>query len=267
VNWRIVSASVVGTSHQDQGDPCQDYCSAATWHAPDGSEYLVVLVADGAGSASFGKEGAELACRQGRRLIEESLGNLAGECPNREEVVRWVNDLRSQIEECAAASQVNVREYACTLLLAVIGPKFGVFSQIGDGGIVASRNGLLQPVFWPDVGEYANETHFLTNENALEHLQYVSWEPPCEELALFSDGLQRLALVYESRTVHAPFFMPMLTVMHQSVATSCTALSVQLAAFLGSSRVNERTDDDKTLVLATYNEESCETIATEDVDP
>jgi len=228
---------------------------AATWRGPDGAEYLIVLVADGAGSARLGKEGAELACQEGKRLIEESLSNLSGRYPSREEVVRWLNDLRLHIGSHATTAQVSLREYACTFLTAVVGPSFGVFSQIGDGAIVASRNGSLQPVLWPDMGEYANETHFLTDENALEHLQYAMWETSTEDLALFSDGLQRLALVYESRAVHTPFFAPMLAVMHQTVATSCTVLSEQLATFLASARVNERTDDDKTLVLATYNGE------------
>jgi hypothetical protein len=227
----------------------------------------VVLVADGAGSACFGKEGAELACQEGKRLIEAALGNLAGEAPSREEVVRWVNALRLQIEERAADAQANVRDYACTLLIAVISPQFGVFSQIGDGGIVASREGSLLPVLWPESGEYANETYFLTDENALGYLQYAFWEIPCKEIALFSDGLQRLALVFENRTVHAPFFMPMLSVMHQVASSSCAVLSEQLANFLASERVNERTDDDKTLVLAIYNEEPHDTVEVSNVDP
>jgi hypothetical protein len=228
----------------------------------------VALVADGAGSARFGKEGAELACCEGKRLIDDALSKLAGECPSREEVVRWINELRLQIGARAAAAQVNVREYACTLLMAIMGPQGGIFSQIGDGGIVASRNGFLEPVLWPEMGEYANETHFLTDENALGHLQYALWDTFSEELALFSDGLQRLALVYENRTVHTPFFTPMLAVMHQqTTAASCAMLSEQLAAFLASSRVNERTDDGKTLVLATYNEEPHDTVEVRNVDP
>ncbi len=253
MNWRIVSASVVGTSHQSRGEPCQDHCLAGTWCAPDGAHYLVALVADGAGSARFGKEGAAFACQEGKRLIEESLGNRTGGHPTREEVMGWVSALRAQLVVHAAAAQTPLRDYACTLLTAVLGPDFGVFYQIGDGGIVASRNGLLHPVLWPDRGEYANETRFLTDENAPGYLQYTLWDTASDDVALFSDGLQCLALVYESRTVHTPFFSPMFAVMHQTELESCAAWSDQLALFLSSPRVNERTDDDKTLVLATID--------------
>ena len=259
MNWRIVSASVVGTAHQCRGEPCQDHCSTGIWNAPDGSQYLIALVADGAGSARFGREGAEWACQEGKRLIEEALRQRMGQSLRQEDVVQWVSALRAQLAALAETAQVPIREYACTLLTAVIGPHFGVFSQIGDGGIVAARHGLLEPVLWPDRGEYANETRFLTDENALGSLQYTLWDTSSDELALFSDGLQCLALVYESRTVHIPFFSPMFAVMHQTAAESCPGLSAQLAAFLASARVNERTDDDKTLVLATSRNRRNET--------
>ncbi len=253
MNWRIVSASVVGTAHQSLGAPCQDHCLAKTWCAPDGSQYLLALIADGAGSARFGKEGAELACQEGMRLIEERLPELGGASPSREDVVHWVTLLRADLARRALVAEVAIREFACTWLAAVVGPDFGMFAQVGDGGIVASRDGILEPVLWPDTGEYANETRFLTDESALGHLQCTVLDQASQEVALFSDGLQCMALVYESRTVHTPFFAPMFAVMHQAGADACVTLSVQLAAFLASARVNERTDDDKTLVLATLN--------------
>ena len=72
-----------------------------------------------------------------------------------------------------------------------------------------------------------------------------------DEVALFSDGLQRLALHYQTRTAHAGFFKPMLATLRAAPADALESLSTQLAAYLSSPAVNERTDDDKTLVLAT----------------
>ena len=67
-------------------------------------------------------------------------------------------------------------------------------------------------------------------------------------MALFTDGLQTLALDY-TRAAHSPFFAPMFAAL--SSETEPGGLLGPLSAFLESPAVNERTDDDKTLILAT----------------
>jgi hypothetical protein len=72
------------------------------------------------------------------------------------------------------------------------------------------------------------------------------------EVAVFSDGIQRLALVYQAKEVHKPFFEPMFARLRKAAGNEeFDLLSGQLALFLGSPAVNERTDDDKSLILAT----------------
>jgi hypothetical protein len=57
-----------------------------------------------------------------------------------------------------------------------------------------------------------------------------------------------LALDYAQSRVHAPFFRPMFDAVRKGPAGE--AMQESLLAFLDSGRVNGRTDDDKTLVLA-----------------
>jgi hypothetical protein len=71
--------------------------------------------------------------------------------------------------------------------------------------------------------------------------------PGVDEVALLTDGLQSLALRFASREAHGPFFEPMFERLRGPEQPS----ESELAAFLGSGPVNARTDDDKTLVLAT----------------
>lgn len=142
------------------------------------------------------------------------------------------------------------RELACTLLGAVIGPTQATYFQIGDGAIVSRRNGNLVPVFWPEAGEYANMTYFVTDAKATEHLR-CEIQDATDEVALFTDGLQRLALVFATETAHEPFFEPMFKVLRASTDDQTDQLCAALERFLGSEAINERTDDDKTLILAT----------------
>lgn len=75
-------------------------------------------------------------------------------------------------------------------------------------------------------------------------------EERIDEVALLSDGLQRLALHYQTRTAHAAFFKPMLATLRDASEDALESLSARLEDYLSSPAVNERTDDDKTLVLA-----------------
>ncbi|HEX8825551.1 MAG TPA: protein phosphatase 2C domain-containing protein, partial [Archangium sp.] len=133
------------------------------------------------------------------------------------------------------------------LLTAVVGEHGSVFAQVGDGAIVVRRGGDYVPVFWPQVGQYANSTWFLTSRD-MEQVLEVTCGEPVDELAVFTDGLQMLALHFASRSVHRPFFESLFSTLREAARPE--ELVVPLRTFLDSPAVNARTEDDKTLVLA-----------------
>ncbi len=107
-------------------------------------------------------------------------------------------------------------------------------------------------MFWPQRGEYANSTTFITDPSAMESLEVEFMPQGLEEVALFTDGLQHLVLDYSAQSVHSPFFERMLgPVRGSSSANHDDALSAGLAEYLRSPTVTARADDDLTLVLAT----------------
>lgn len=248
--WKFIRSSVVGTSHSDHDQPCQDFCFADVILANDGQEFLICLVSDGAGSAKQGGKGAELACSTASFSIVTTLTRSATTF-EASVVEKWIRDVRLAIAGTADANVDITRDYACTLLGAVVGPKQSVFFQIGDGAIVASYVDAQGVVFWPDYGPYANMTHFITDDDALLHLHISITNAQIEELALFSDGLQRLALDFSLRIPHIAFFEPMLETLRKADYLECRRLDERLSDFLGSTVINDRTDDDKTLILAT----------------
>ncbi|RPJ52463.1 MAG: protein phosphatase 2C domain-containing protein [Chloroflexi bacterium] len=140
------------------------------------------------------------------------------------------------------------RAYATTLTCAVVTAGQLVVGQIGDGVVVAGEGADLFTVTHLQRGEYANETHFLTQVDALDHLAIEIVDRPVSALAVMSDGLIRLALKMPAQEPHEPFFQPLFRVT--AAMQDAAEVARQLSAFLGSERVNARTDDDKSLVLA-----------------
>jgi hypothetical protein len=214
-------------------------------------ECLILACADGAGSASEGGLGAAIACRQFCLRARDALsGDLRIADLSAPELLGWYGAVRDDLTEEASRRGIRPRELACTLLTAVLSPDAGVFAQVGDGVIVVGADESYRAVTWPTSGEYANETTFLTAD-AFEHaFECVRWQSPAHEVALLTDGLQRLALSYADRSVHAPFFIPMFRALR--AAELPDLLAPELERFLDSPAVNQRTDDDKTLVLAMW---------------
>ena len=250
VIWRSIRSSVVGSARHNAALPCQDFCYANVITAGDGQEYLMCLVADGAGSAREGGMGAEIVCSTVRTGIENALDRHEPGL-NQAAVTDWITDARQAIAAVAIENNLEPRDYACTLIGAVVNPGRSLFFQIGDGAIVISSGITLGVVFWPQEGPYANMTHFITDDDALFNLQVTAIGVGIDELALFSDGLQRLVLNFSQQTPHAPFFEPMLHLLRATAPEGCINLNDQLTLFLDSPPINARTNDDKTLILAT----------------
>ena len=248
MSWRFVSASVTGTSHLRLSLPCQDNCFVTDIEGADGHQWLIAIASDGAGSASRAEVGAELASEVGGRFLFSAVAEKGAEL-----VEAMALDVLSAIRDAIAAEALRVgcgvRDFACTLVGAVVGPQRALFFQVGDGAVVVRRENSLECVFWPESGEYANMTYFVTDEAAAKHLHIRVDDAPAE-VALMTDGLQRLALVFADQTVHTPFFTPMFGALHGAKPEDCDRLSDALAEFLASENVNARTDDDKTLILA-----------------
>ncbi len=251
-DWRYVYASVPGVAHRASGAECQDACAAQWLEVPDGTPTLVLAAADGAGSATEARIGAELACRT---LLAECTAWLA-----QATVADWtrataellIERVQTTLSQRAAEAGLPVREFACTLLGAVLADDHALFLQIGDGAIVIGTGDDYRPVFWPQAGEYANETYFATDAGATARLEFAALAEPVAEIALLTDGLQPLALHYQTRQAHAPFFRPLFQRLRAAPTPGCSAdLLTALERFLDAPALNQRTHDDKTLILAT----------------
>lgn len=207
---------------------------------------LSLFVADGAGSASHAAEGAEAAIQAAASFIEQTAGLRLDD----ETATECVAAVRASIHARAEASGLTGRDYACTFLGVLSSPSATLAMQVGDGGIVLDVGAGLELSIPPMNGEYANMTRFVTDEDALDALTTMIYPAPASRVAVFSDGLERLAIDLSSLRPHAPLFERLFTVLGKASKAADEEVRAALERFLNSPAVNERTDDDKTLAMA-----------------
>lgn len=236
-----MGCSVAGSSHIKNCTPCEDYCG---WQiSPDS---VLMAVADGAGSASHAQIGAKVA-------VETALHTLSKPSLNQSDCsdlkLASENALQAVIER-AEALGLEPSDLASTLILVIASPARIVALQIGDGAtIFTSPSGSYESCTTPPESEYANETTFLTSKNAIETCQIVERNTAVHQVAVITDGLQRIALQMPQATPFIPFFQPIL----QFAANSPETGEEELKRFLQSPRITSRTDDDLTLLIATMS--------------
>ncbi|MCX6024435.1 MAG: PP2C family serine/threonine-protein phosphatase [Chloroflexi bacterium] len=253
--WRYALASAVGTSHTTSGTPCQDASVCEVLYIDSGEPILVAVVSDGAGSASHSEIGSRLACATLLEEISALLGSGGRTIDVTSEfAAAWLRGYQQHIQECAEQDGLKPRDFACTVLAAIVGADTAAFIQVGDGAIVISthdRPDQYECVFWPQTGEYVNETLFATDPISTESFEFQLIIRSIDEIAILSDGLQQIALHFASKSAYAPFFGPMLAPVRAGHDGHVAQLSSALELFLNSAEINSRTDDDKTLILAT----------------
>jgi hypothetical protein len=212
---------------------------------------LIAVVADGAGTAELAHIGAEIAVATVSSVAQ--LGVRAGRDDYQDILREGAALARQRLVEAAAERKAAPRDLACTLLAVIVAPIGGGALQIGDGVIVIGEQPLSwRWLFWPQKGEYANTTFFLSDEKALAKAEVAALPDEVQDVALMSDGLEPLSLQFAARKAHEPLFRTVLAPLHAATNKGeATALSAGLATLLASPAVRSRTEDDASLIIAT----------------
>jgi hypothetical protein len=246
--WRIVAASVCGTSHIKNQQLCQD---AHHWQILP-NNVLVTAAADGAGSATLGKVGAMIAVETAIEHIsncEITHSTFTEDTLLRNLLTDAMLAAKKAVEDEAVACKHQSSDLATTLIIAIATPKVAAVAQIGDGLAVAKDStGNLQALTIPNRGEYINETTFLTSPDALTTTQIKILRQHIVNIGVLTDGLQMLALNMLVGEPHKPFFFPLFDFVAN--AEDKVVAKEQLVKFLCSERITNRTDDDLTLIIA-----------------
>lgn len=247
--WKVVGAIAPGTSHLESSLPCQDRYLTTEFTSGDGGAVLALAVSDGAGSAERSETGATtvcstlIACTRDALAVSSDLDQIG------DELVRsWFIDARAAIRILARDEDGAINDYAATGLLAVVADHQALCAQVGDGAmVIRGRDANFTVAIWPEGGEYANETFFVTDPNVATRVHVRRFDGVRDVIA-FSDGLQRLALHSATKSAYAPFFEQIVRTVRDEERTVDDLMN-DLTAYLGSAMVNARTDDDKSLVI------------------
>jgi serine/threonine protein phosphatase PrpC len=215
----IVAASQRGRSHAQEGKPRDDHFKL--YHC-DESDWYIIAVADGAGSAKYSRKGSEIACETVVNYCKEQLLK----CPEFEDKIRAYKnaedeeDARKQmaniiyniignaafkahksIKDAAIANEFSIKDFATTLMFAICKKfDFGWFVAsywVGDGAmcIFNKDKQTFRLLGIPDEGEFSGQTRFLTMpeifkdaKSVMDRLRF-SIEEDFTALMLMTDGI------------------------------------------------------------------------------
>lgn len=216
----IVAASQRGRSHAQEGKPRDDHFKL---HHCENSDWYIIAVADGAGSAKYSRKGSEIACETVVDYCKAQLQNCVEfedkiraykNSENEEEARKQMANIiysiignaafkaHKNIKDAAASNEGSqAKDFATTLMFAICKKfDFGWFIAsywVGDGAmcIFNQEKKSFKLLGIPDEGEFSGQTRFLTMPEIFKDAQAVmdrlrfSIEDDFTALMLMTDGI------------------------------------------------------------------------------
>jgi len=136
----------------------------------DDRKYVILTVADGAGSRKLSQYGAKIAVDAASESALADIKKLSSSSDKLDSIRfnELSNNAFRRAYNAVTQKSINdgndVSDYSSTLILLIAGPDFTACAHIGDGRAgCCLRNGHWIPLLTPMKGREANMTHFLTD--------------------------------------------------------------------------------------------------------
>ncbi|WP_284620549.1 PP2C family serine/threonine-protein phosphatase [Aquabacterium humicola] len=260
--WQATGASVCGKSHIDGGLPNQDYF--AIERVLEGDAWIAI-VSDGAGTAPRAADGSREACRVIAAGLRTFVHSRRGGGPElsgfRDTIEASVDHLRARL----AATGFPLSDFHCTFVACLVAGPVGFIARIGDSVALTTRFALVpgsadrhvdffpdasSVLHEPDRGEYANETHFVTEPDWRDHLRVTPLPAQTDAVVLMTDGAMDVAMT--RKKVFRGFLSNL--VGRLAVTPGRADRDATVSAWLGDRQTFAITGDDKTLVVLLRND-------------
>lgn len=292
MTFHIAAHRSRGTSHRKVHTPCQDACGvskvlpvATDKPTEDLRELVVGAVADGGGSRPFSHIGA-------RMTVSLAISSMRSTWTAESMQLASPGDLefywRSLCEDCRRVLQIEAESrgfvdgngavdsgpLACTLVVFMATHDRLSAAQVGDGFLTVGRavsdsaagSVDYSLVFQNRESEYAGQVVWLTAPGWENDLRTRVLDGPVSLVVASSDGMEKAVLQASPErpgelAPHGRYFDQLAGGCRQVVeearasqTASQKALENYLSAVLSSPRLDDRTDDDKSMALAVWLE-------------
>lgn len=255
--WLLSAASVRGKSHIDADVPNQDSVHV---EASEAGDVVCAVVSDGAGSAPRSGEGSAVTARHIAACMRDFGMSRLGKRTTAEDVRLAVERSIEEVRETLSSEGAPLSLFHSTCVVWLSLPTVAYVAQIGDSIAistcfqVAGEAGNevdffpegLHTLHQADRGEYANETHFLTECDWRSHLRVAEVDSSADAILLMTDGAMDVALVRGRvfRGFLSNLVGKLLTLDERS------ARDQSVGAWLSAPQTYPLTGDDKTLFVA-----------------
>jgi len=201
--WISAWCSKIGSSHIQEGLPCQDNSKV---EYVKNTDFIIAAISDGAGSCENSQIGSSFLVDKVIEKLGLFLKSDKGLFINdielsqkkwREEAFLIFTELKTELKVKANESNLEFKSLSATLIVTISNGKFIACANVGDGrAAFRSMEDEWYPMLIPTKGEEANQTLFITSDfwdtdTQSEYFGSFYYSNPISAFTLLSDGCER----------------------------------------------------------------------------
>lgn len=183
---KILSSSVIGSSHSANGTPCQDFTKSFKFN----NFRSCIVLCDGAGSSIYSHISSQRFVNILGEYFSSSMRRKS-KSKIKKEILKLINQEAKKITIELGCSNKDIYS---TLLFVYVDKKKGdlIYGHSGDGVIAESRRKNFKVLSKPDNGEYSNSTFFINSRSANHHFRVTKTraEKSVDGYIIMSDGAE-----------------------------------------------------------------------------